>query len=233
MDCDLQDEPESIPRMLELAREGHDVVYSVRSSRGDGRMMRFATSVFYRMLRRISDVPHPDQAGPFSVLSRRVVDEILALPERNMYLPGMRAFVGFDQVEIPMHRPGRHSGKARFTPRAKLRYGLNALFAFSNAPLRLASWIGIFVATGAGILALVFVYFKLFTNASPPGFTGLITVILFLGGVQLITLGVIGEYVGRVYDEVKRRPRYLVSEVVDSASEPEREAEIVAAADDS
>ena len=220
MDSDLQDEPEAIPRMLELAREGHDVVYCVRATRGEGRFMRFATAAFYRVLSRISEIPHPSQAGSYSMLSRRVVDEITALPERNTFFPGLRAFVGYDQAALPLHRPARPEGKPRVGLRSKLSYGLNALFAFSNAPLRAATWMGLFVAAAAALLALVFVYFKYFTDQAIPGFTGLITVILFLGGVQLITLGVIGEYIGRIYNEVKRRPRYLVEERVNFESDP-------------
>ncbi len=214
MDSDLQDEPEVIPRMLELAEQGHDVVYCVRSSRGEGRILRFATAAFYAIMSRISEVPHPSQAGSFSILSRDVVEQIAAMPERNVFFPGMRAFVGYDQAPLDVHRPARAAGRPRVTLRAKLSYGLNALFAFSNAPLRLASWLGLIVAAGGAILALVYIYLKYVVGDAVPGFTGLLTVILFLGGVQLITLGVIGEYIGRIYGEVKQRPRYLVGESV-------------------
>ncbi len=221
MDSDLQDEPEVIPRMLELAEEGHDVVYCVRSTRGEGRLMRFATAVFYKIMKRISEVPHPSQAGSFSMLSRRAVEEITAMPERNIFFPGLRAYVGYDQVAISAHRPARSDGPPRVTVRSKLAYGLNALFAFSNAPLRLATWMGFIVAGSSAVLALVFIYLKYFTDKAIPGFTGLITVMLFLGGVQLITLGVIGEYVGRIYDEVKRRPRYVVGEGLNVEPRPD------------
>ncbi len=231
MDADLQDEPEAIPRMLELAREGHDVVYAVRSTRGEGPLMRFATSAFYRIMRRISEVPHPSQAGSFSMLSRRVVERIVSMPERNVFFPGLRAFVGFDQAPLEIHRPARE-GTPRVSVRSKLAYGLNALFAFSNAPLRLATWLGMIVAGAAGVLLLVFLYFKLFTDKAIPGFTGLITVILFLGGVQLLTLGVIGEYVGRVYNEVKRRPRFVAEQGVNLEIEEDEPAEILAAGED-
>jgi glycosyltransferase involved in cell wall biosynthesis len=214
MDADLQDEPEAIPELLDLAKQGHDIVYCVRSSRGEGPLMRFAAAAFYAVMSRISEVPHPSQAGSFSILSRRAVDEILEMPERNVFFPGLRAFVGYDQVALRVHRPARTHGEARVPVRAKLAYGLNALFAFSNAPLRLATWMGLLVAGAAAVMLLVFVYFKYFTGEAIPGFTGLITVILFLGGVQLLTLGVIGEYIGRIYNEVKRRPRYVVDEGV-------------------
>jgi polyisoprenyl-phosphate glycosyltransferase len=227
MDSDLQDEPEAIPQMLELAEQGHDVVYAVRSTRGEGRLMRAATATFYALMRRIAEVPHPSQAGSFSILSRRAVEAITSMPERNVFFPGLRAFVGFDQVAVPLHRPARPNGPPRISVRSKIAYGLNALFAFSNAPLRLATWLGLVVATAAGVLALVFVYFKYFTDEAIPGFTGLITVMLFLGGVQLLTLGVIGEYVGRIYNEVKRRPRYVVDEGLNVEGDVDSWAEVI------
>lgn len=229
MDSDLQDEPEVIPQMLELAEQGHDVVYAVRESRGEGRLLRFATAAFYALMSRISEVPHPSQAGSFSILSRTVVERITAMPERNVFFPGLRAFAGYDQVPLKVHRPARASGSPRVSFRGKLAYGLNALFAFSNAPLRLATWMGLIVAAGGALLALIYVYLKYVQDDAVPGFTGLITVILFLGGVQLITLGVIGEYIGRIYAEVKRRPRYLVGESVNLDATEDEDAELVAA----
>jgi polyisoprenyl-phosphate glycosyltransferase len=222
MDADLQDEPEVIPQMLELAEQGHDVVYAVRSTRGEGRTMRFATAAFYRIMSRIAEVPHPSQAGSFSMLSRRAVEGVVAMPERNVFFPGLRAFLGYDQVPLRVHRPARAEGQPHVSVRSKLAYGLNALFAFSNAPLRLATWMGILTATGGMLLALVYIYLKFVVGGAVPGFTGLLTVVLFLGGVQLITLGVMGEYIGRIYGEVKRRPRYVVGEGLN----------LVAAADD-
>src|SRR5436190_18419914 len=130
MDADLQDEPEVIPRMLELAEGGHDVVYCVRSSRGEGRLLRFATAAFYRIMSRIAEVPHPNQAGSFSMLSRRAVAGIISMPERNVFFPGLRAFLGYDQAALPVHRPARAPGQGHVSFRGKLAYGLNALFAF-------------------------------------------------------------------------------------------------------
>jgi dolichol-phosphate mannosyltransferase len=232
MDGDLQDEPEVIPQMLELAKAGHDVVYCVRSSRGEGRLMRFATAAFYRIMSRVAEVPHPSQAGSFSMLSRRAVEEIEAMPERNVFFPGLRAFVGYDQVPLRVHRPARAPGQEHVSVRGKLAYGLNALFAFSNAPLRIATWMGFIIATGGAILALVYTYLKFVVGGAVPGFTGLLTVVLFLGGVQLITLGVIGEYIGRIYGEVKRRPRYVVGETVNVEAHADESAEFVGAPDE-
>jgi len=233
MDADLQDEPEVIPQLLELAGEGHDVVYAVRSSRGEGRLMRFGTAAFYAIMSRVSEMPHPSQAGSFSILSRRAVEGIAAMPERNVFFPGLRAFLGYDQVPLPVHRPARGDDQPHVSVRAKLAYGLTALFAFSNAPLRLATWMGFITAAGGVILALVYIYLKYVVGGAVPGFTGLITVVLFLGGVQLITLGVIGEYIGRIYGEVKRRPRYVVGEGINLIPSPDDEAiEVTGASDE-
>jgi polyisoprenyl-phosphate glycosyltransferase len=232
MDADLQDEPEVIPRMLELAEQGHEIVYAVRGTRGEGRMMRFATAAFYRIMSRIAEVPHPSQAGSFSLLSRRAVEGIVAMPERNVFFPGLRAFLGYDQVPLEVHRPARAEGQKHVSVRAKMAYGLNALFAFSNAPLRLATWMGLFTAAGGAILALVYIYLKYVVGGAVPGFTGLLTVVLFLGGAQLITLGVIGEYIGRIYSEVKRRPRYVVGEGVNVEAAGDEVAEVIGAAEE-
>jgi polyisoprenyl-phosphate glycosyltransferase len=232
MDADLQDEPEVIPRMLELVEEGHEIVYCVRSTRSEGRLMRLATAAFYRIMSRIAEVPHPSQAGSFSMLSRRAVEGIVTMPERNVFFPGLRAFLGYDQVPLNVHRPARAPGQPHVSVRSKLAYGLNALFAFSNAPLRLATWIGFITAGGGAILALVYLYLKVVVGGAVPGFTGLITVILFVGGVQLITLGVIGEYIGRIYGEVKRRPRYVVDQSLNLEPEGDDVVEVIAAAED-
>ena len=212
MDADLQDEPERIPRMLELAEQGNDVVYAIRADRKEGRFMRFATSGFYSTVGRISEVPQPRQAGPFCVMSRRAVEEIAAMPERNVFFPGLRAYVGFKQVGVPIERPLRTDGKPRLQLKQRIIHGLDGVFAFSNAPLRFALWLGLGIAAVAAVSEFFFIFAKVFADWEVPGFTALMTVLLFLGGVQLLTLGVIGEYLGRVYNEVKRRPRHIVEE---------------------
>ena len=215
MDADLQDEPEAIPQMLERARDGFDVVYAIRARRPEPLPMRLATSAFYRLVGRYSSVPQPPNAGPFCVMSRRVVDAVTALSERNVFFPGLRAYVGFRQTGVPIERPPRANGTPRLGFRERIRHGLDGVFAFSNAPLRAAAWAGIAVAGLAALLEVFFVSAKLFSNMDIPfGFTSLISAILFLGGVQLFTLGVLGQYLGRVYDETKGRPRYLVEDFV-------------------
>ena len=212
MDADLQDEPEAIPKMLELADEGNDVVYAIRGKRPEGLLMRLAFAIYYRLAGRVSTVNQPPHAGPFCVMSRRAVDEITTLPERGLFLPGVRSYIGFQQAGIRIDRAPRAGGGSRIPLRRRIAGALDGLFAFSSAPLRLAAWFGIAVASLSGALLLFFLYFKLFTDVPVKGFTALITVFLFIGGIQLLTVGIIGEYLGRVYDEVKGRPRYVVDE---------------------
>jgi polyisoprenyl-phosphate glycosyltransferase len=222
MDADLQDEPELIPAMLDKASEGFDVVYAVKARRHEGLPMRLAFSLYYRLAGRISTVPQPSHAGPFCLMSRRVVEEIMALPERHMFFPGVRAYVGFPQAGIPVDRPSRADGTSRITWHRRVSGALDGIIAFSHAPLRIATWVGLVVAAGAALLELVLLYLRLFTDMQTPGMTAILTVLLFLGGVQLLSLGVLGEYMGRVYDEVKRRPRYVVEERINLAT-PEGE----------
>jgi dolichol-phosphate mannosyltransferase len=211
MDADLQDEPEAIPRMLERAREGHEVVYAVRTKRNERWTMRLATAAFYRIAGRFSEVPQPRQVGAFSLIGRRALDHLLDLPERNTYIPGLRSFVGFSQAGVELERSAR-SGRSRVPIGARIVYGLDGLFAFSDAPLRIATWLGVAAAAFAALLAVSFAVLRVVADVFVPGVTAVLTVALFLGGFQLITLGLIGEYLGRVYREVKRRPRYVAEE---------------------
>jgi polyisoprenyl-phosphate glycosyltransferase len=227
MDADLQDQPELIPAMLDKASEGFDVVYAIKARRHEGLVMRLAFSLYYRLAGRISTVPQPSHAGPFCLMSRRAVEEVVALPERHMFFPGVRAYVGFPQAGIPVDRPLRATGESRISWRRRISGALDGIIAFSHAPLRIASWVGLIVAAGAALLELVLLYLRLFTDNQTPGLTAILTVLLFLGGVQLLSLGVLGEYIGRVYDEVKRRPRYVVEERINLATsdgDPVREA---------
>lgn len=220
MDSDLQDEPEVIPRMLERAEQGNDVVYAIRGSRPESLPMRIAFGLYYRLAGRVSNVPQPPHAGPFSMLSRRVVDRIAELGERSLFFPGVRSYVGFSQVGIQVDRDERAGGRSRIPLGRRIAGALDGLLSFSSAPLRLASLLGIAIAGLTAALMLMFVYFKLFTEVPVRGFTALVTVILFVGGIQLLTVGIIGEYLARVYDEVKGRPRYIVDERLNLAESP-------------
>jgi glycosyltransferase involved in cell wall biosynthesis len=219
MDADLQDPPELIPILLDKAREGYDVVYSLRERRPESLPTRLATRLFYKVVGRTSSVEQPANAGPFCVMRRKVVEEIVSLPERNFFLPGLRAFVGFRQAGVPFDRPPRIGGEPRLGMRKRIQHGMDGVIAFSNLPLQISTWIGFTVAGLALALGMFFIICKLFTDIEMPlGYTSLISVLLFLGGVQLVTLGVVGQYVGRTYDEVKRRPRYVVEETLGSGS---------------
>ena len=222
MDSDLQDEPEVIPDMLAIARTGLDVVYAIKAKRQEGVLMRAAFSLYYRLAGRLSAVPQPAHAGPFCLMSRRVVEEIRRLPERNIFFPGVRSYVGFRQAGIQVERPAR-ADASRIRLGRRIAGAIDGILAFSNVPLRLSSWIGMVVAAASGILGLVFIYYRLFTDTAVEGFTAMVTILLFLGGVQLLTLGILGEYIGRVYEEVKRRPRYIVEEFLNGTGAEERE----------
>jgi dolichol-phosphate mannosyltransferase len=216
MDADLQDDPGAIPRFLEAWRGGAEVVYAVRVNRKENWLRRLSISAFYRIVSAVSDVPIPRDAGSFALYDRRVVDAILALPERNRYLPGLRAWVGFRQVGVPVERRARHSGRPAQTGGRLLRLAADGLFSFSKVPLRMATLLGFSVTTLSALALLVVLYWRFIQRSFPSG-VGLATIalaLLFLGGVQLLVLGIQGEYVGRVYDEVKQRPAFFVDRVV-------------------
>jgi polyisoprenyl-phosphate glycosyltransferase len=214
MDGDLQDRPEEIPRFLEGYTEGFDVVYATRVGRQERWLLRACYFLFYRLMALVADLRMPLDSGDFALLSRRVVDRINALPERNRYLRGLRTWIGFQQTGIPVKRDARAAGKPAYTVGKLIKLALDGLFAFSVAPLRAAAVIGGFATAGASVFAAYSIFIRVFLGQSPQGFTALIVAITFFSGVQLMFLGLIGEYVGRVYDEAKGRPHYVVSTVV-------------------
>jgi dolichol-phosphate mannosyltransferase len=214
MDGDGQDPPGAIHRLLAQHELGYDVVYAQRVARKEGGLLRAAYYLFYRVVAALSDTPLPLDAGDFALLSRRVVDAIRAAPERQRYLRGLRTWVGFPQTGIQVERVAREAGVSKYDTRALVRLAFDGIFAFSVVPLRAAAILGV----GAMLLSFLFagysLWAKLFHDQSPRGFTALIMAIVFLSGVQLFFLGIIGEYVGRVYEETKARPLYLVSRIV-------------------
>jgi dolichol-phosphate mannosyltransferase len=216
MDGDLQDPPEVIPRFLEEQRKGYDVVYAQRVRRKEHWLLRACYFLFYRLIARVSNVRLPVDSGDFGLLSRRVVDRLRAIPEHHRYLRGLRAWVGFRQTGIPVERSERYSGESRYGPIRLLRLAFDGIFAFSMAPLRAASLLGMFTIIGSLLFALYAIYVRLFLGKSPPGFTALIVAVTFLSGIQLLFLGVIGEYLGRVYEETKGRPNYVIGAIVGS-----------------
>lgn len=210
MDADLQDPPELIPKLVEEWKKGAEVVYAVRASRDETFLKRGAYTIFYRTLTGIANVDVPPDAGDFSLLDRAVADAIRAMPERNRFLRGLRAWVGFRQVGVPFDRPARLAGAPKYGLRSLAGLALSGYVGFSTVPLRLAAWLG-FVAAGLGFaLTGWVVWTKLAGIPSPRGWASTAALVLFMGGVQLMVLGVFGEYLGRVYDEVRERPSYVV-----------------------
>jgi len=214
MDADLQDTPESIPEFVDLFRQGYDVVYAQRVARKEAAWKRAAYFGFYRLAARLSTVPLPLDAGDFGLMSRRVVDLLRAMPERHRYLRGMRAWAGYRQIGVPVERAERGAGESKYGLRRLMGLAFDGIFAFSVVPLRAAAAVGVLAMLLSTLFALYSLVAKLFLGHSPQGFTALILVITFLSGVQLLFLGVIGEYLGRVYEEVKQRPTYVVGEVL-------------------
>lgn len=214
MDADLQDDPAALAEMIAHWRAGADVVYAVRASRQEYIIKRMMFAAFHRIMAAMAEVPVPRDAGSFALYSRRVVDHINALPERNRYLPGLRAWVGFRQVGVAVARRARHAGKPAQSLRRLVSLALDGMLSFSKAPLRLASILGVTVTLLSFVGLLVIVYWRFVQRSFPSG-VGQATIALalfFLGGVQLLVLGTIGEYLGRVYDEVKRRPNFIVAD---------------------
>ena len=219
MDGDLQDPPEEIPRFLEKYREGYDVVYAQRVKRKETWMLRASYFLFYRLIARLSTVRLPLDSGDFALVSRRVVDRLNAIPEHHRYLRGLRTWVGFNQMGIPVERRERAAGTPSYSFGRLVKLAFDGIFAFSIAPLRAATAFGGIAMVAAGIYAVYALIERFFLGGSPAGFTALIILITFFAGVQLLVLGVIGEYLGRVYEESKGRPLYIIDRVVEHRSD--------------
>jgi glycosyltransferase involved in cell wall biosynthesis len=218
MDGDLQDPPEVIPALFARFGEGYDVVYAVRSERsGESWFKRVTATVFYRTLRRMAQVDIPRDTGDFRLLSRRVADVLVEMPEQARFLRGMTAWIGFRQTGVPYARDARHAGRTNFTVRTMLRFAADAIVSFSTLPLRLASTLGFLVVGICAIVLAYTVYLKFFTDRTVQGFTTVTLLVAFLGGIQLLAVGILGQYVARIFDETKRRPLFVVDEVVDGA----------------
>ena len=212
IDADLQDPPELIPTMLDKWREGSDVVYAVRTERPGETKFKLATArLFYRLISKLSTVELTENSGDFRLIDRRALDALLSMRERNRYLRGMTVWVGFTQSAVPYKRDPRYAGETKYPLRKMLRFALDAIASFSHAPLQAATVIGFWCAMLAFLGIPVAVAMRVF-GQFVPGVTTTVIAVLLLGGIQLMAIGVIGEYVGRIYDEVKRRPLYLVKE---------------------
>ena len=217
MDGDLQDPPELIDDFLEKFREGYDVVYATRRRRaGESRFKLLTAALFYRTIRRLTNVSIPVDTGDFRLMSRRVVVALRDSRERHRFIRGLVSWVGYKQTGIEYDRAERFSGESKYPVSKMFRFAIDGITAFSEIPLRLATWFGFVVSAVAFVVGLIEIGIRVFTGYNLPGYTSTIFAILFLGGVQLITIGILGEYVGRIYDEIKGRPLYLVAENVGS-----------------
>jgi len=214
LDGDLQDPPEEIPRFLAAYAGGYDVVYAKRERRKEPAWLRLCYWAYYRLLAHMAKPALPLDAGDFSLMSRRVVDEIRRSPERNRYLRGLRAWAGFRQLALPVERAWRHAGTSKYSFGRLVELGLDGIFSFSIIPIRAAAILGAGAVLLTVLYALYAVWARIFLDRSPQGFTAIVVIVTFVSGVLLFFLGVIGEYVGRIYEEVKARPLYVVDRVV-------------------
>jgi glycosyltransferase involved in cell wall biosynthesis len=210
MDADLQDVPEAIPQFVDKFQQGFDVVYAQRVRRKEPLPLRICYFVFYRMMAKLSDIRLPLDSGDFGLMSRRVVDQLKKMPEHHRYLRGMRSWVGFRQTGIPVERAKRHSGRSKYSVVRLMKLAFDGIFAFSIVPIRAAALLGASVMFLSTLYVLYSLYTKIFLKQSPQGFTALIVAITFLSGMVLFFLGVVGEYVGRIYEETKGRPSYVI-----------------------
>jgi polyisoprenyl-phosphate glycosyltransferase len=211
MDGDLQDPPEEIPKFVAKWRDGYQVVYAIRRSRQEIWPKRAAYWLFYRMLRRISKIEVPPDSGDFGLIDREVAQLLRQMPERNRFLRGLRSWVGLRQTGVEVDREARAAGESKYTLAKLVGLAMDGFISFSYAPLQLATRTGFVVSAVGFLFGAWLIVLRLGWGIEVPGWTSLMVVVVFLGGVQLITTGILGEYIGRIYDEVKRRPLYIVS----------------------
>ena len=222
LDADLQDPPEAILKMIEKWRAGYDVVYGLREKReAETVFKKFTAKLFYRLMRSSTQLDIPVDVGDFRLMSRKAATALRSLREKHRFVRGMVSWVGFKQTSVPYVRETRYAGETKYPLRKMVRFALDGFTGFSLAPLRLATYVGVVSAGISVIIACWALYVKLFTNQAVQGWTSLIIAILFLGGVQLVTVGVLGEYVGRIFEETKRRPIYIIDHTLGELNVPE------------
>jgi glycosyltransferase involved in cell wall biosynthesis len=216
IDADLQDPPELIPELVARWQEGFDVVYAVRDRRdGESRVRLLAISVFYRLFRRLAATDIPADTGDFRLLSRRAVDSLSRMPERARYLRGMTSWIGFRQVGVPYRRDARFAGASKYPFAKLLRLASDGIASFSVAPIRLLTRLGfLMIVFCAGVLAWT-LYTRFFTHNAPQGWTSVLAIVLLLGGIQMLGMGIVGQYIARIFEETKQRPLYFVAEIVE------------------
>ncbi|HEY1172962.1 MAG TPA: glycosyltransferase family 2 protein [Verrucomicrobiae bacterium] len=221
LDADLQDPPEVMLKMVDKWAEGFDVVYGVRQNRKEGVMLRGAYALFYRLLKRVANVELPLDAGDFCVMDRRVVDCLKRMPEHAAFIRGLRGWVGFKQTGFPYDRAARAGGESKYGFSKLLNLAVQGLVSFSSVPLRLATWFGLFASAVGFCLMIWALVSALVLDKVPPGWASLAVMVLFFGGVQLLVMGIIGEYVGRIFDEVKNRPHFIIDSSVGWVVKPD------------
>jgi polyisoprenyl-phosphate glycosyltransferase len=212
IDADLQDPPELIPKMLEKWEEGFQVVYAKRTAReGEKRLKRWTAALFYWLLNQLTDIKIPQNTGDFRLIDRKVILEMRKMKERNRFVRGLSSWVGFKQIGIEYKRNQRYAGETKYSFRKMLKFALDGIFSFSQKPLKIATNIGFF-SIFVGLLLIIYVFFGkfFFPEITVPGWASLLIAVVFFGGVQLFTIGIIGEYIGRIYDEIKNRPLYII-----------------------
>lgn len=215
IDADLQDPPEVILKMIEKWKEGYEVVYGKRVKRnGEGLFKKVSAKIFYRTLNSLTSVKIPVDTGDFRLIDRKVCDELNALPERNRYIRGLVSWLGFKQTAVEFVREGRYAGETKYPLRKMLKFAADAVTAFSYKPLKLASYFGTLISILSFAYLIVVIYQKLFTDLTVSGWASIIACTIFFNGIILIMLGIIGEYIGRIYEEAKGRPLYIVRETI-------------------
>ena len=221
IDADLQDPPELIPELLRKWLEGNDVVYAKRTSRiGETKLKKVTAQAFYRVINKLSKVKIPEDTGDFRLLSRRSVESLLELREYNRFMKGLFSWIGYEQIGIPYNRDKRYAGKTKWNYWKLWNFALDGITSFTTTPLLVASYLGLATSFIAFIYVIFVLYKTLFYGNPVAGYPSLMCVILFLGGIQLLSIGVIGEYIGRIFNESKKRPLYLIKDYVSSESPP-------------
>ena len=211
MDDDLEDPPEILPKFIEKAQEGYDVVYGIRKKRKVSLFRRFSYHIFYRLLNIFSEVEMPYDAGDFSLMGRPVVEYLNSMPESNRYLRGMKTWLGFSQVGIEYERGVRTTGESGYSMTKYIKFAIDAILSFSYKPLTYVSLTGLIISFISFVLGLRLIILKIFKSIPDvPGWASLMVVVLFIGGAQLLSIGIVGQYIAKIYDETKKRPRYVI-----------------------
>lgn len=231
IDADLQDPPETIAELVAKWNEGFDVVYARRNKRpGETAFKLFTATMFYRLLRSVANVDIPPDVGDFRLISRNVADVLRNMKEKDRYIRGLVSWIGFNQTAVLYDRDERYAGETKYPLRKMIKFALDGITSFSSAPMRIATWLGNIVSAMA-FLYLIIIIAQAILGYTVPGFASIMVAVLFLGGVQLICLGILGEYLGRVFNEVKPRPIYIVQEVAETAAAAATQRPTLASAD--